>query len=116
LPRRRIEGERWRPSEESFVNINFDAAFHKQSISSCSGIVVRDSSGSIRADLGVVRAEIVGDALSGIKKTSRLTNKVAHVLAVDGLKTIGGTYLPNEFPRSAAMEAEEDCRWILPRE
>ncbi|MBA0591118.1 hypothetical protein Gorai_019803, partial [Gossypium raimondii] len=33
--------------------------------------------GSIRADLGVVRAEIVGDALSGIKKLRWRRKKIA---------------------------------------
>ncbi|MBA0710967.1 hypothetical protein Golax_010208 [Gossypium laxum] len=76
--------------------ITFDAAFHKQSNRSCSGIVVRDSSGRVlnftmrlnehiptdfeteaitcvqaaqlRLDLGLGKVEIEGNALSVIKK------------------------------------------------
>ncbi|KAK5775016.1 hypothetical protein PVK06_042883 [Gossypium arboreum] len=88
-------GERWRSPKESYVKINFDAAFHKQSKSSCSRIVVRDSSGRVLnftmrlnehiptgfvaeaiacvqavqlgVDLGIVKAEIEDNALSVIK-------------------------------------------------
>ncbi|MBA0662526.1 hypothetical protein Goklo_006631, partial [Gossypium klotzschianum] len=148
LPERRIVGERWRPSEESFVKINFDVAFHKQSNSSCSGIVTVQ----FGLDLGIVKAEIEGDALSVIKKvqygnidkskisayvlstkmlsfgykaflfkhTSRMDNKVAHALAVEGLKRAEVTHLQNGFPQLATIEAEEDCQreevpLLLPR-
>ncbi|MBA0761167.1 hypothetical protein Gotri_023850, partial [Gossypium trilobum] len=93
-------------------------------------------------DLGLVKAEIEGNALSVIKNvqygntnksgisayvlstkmlssgyeaclfkhTSRMANKVAHALAVEGLKQVEVTYPQNGFPWSVAMEAEEDCR------
>ncbi|MBA0819916.1 hypothetical protein Gohar_003810 [Gossypium harknessii] len=46
LPRR-VELERWRPSESSVVNINFDAAFQNHFKKSCTGLVVRDVTGRI---------------------------------------------------------------------
>ncbi|MBA0828108.1 hypothetical protein Goarm_012827 [Gossypium armourianum] len=50
------------------------------------------------------------------KNTSRMANKVAHALAVEGLKRVEVTYPQNGFPQSAAMEAEEDYRRILLKE
>ncbi|PPD79654.1 hypothetical protein GOBAR_DD23427 [Gossypium barbadense] len=129
----KCRGERWRSPKESYVKINFDAAFHKQSKSSCSRIVVRDSSGRVLnftmrlnehiptgfvaeaivcvqavqlgPDFGIIKAEIEGNVLSVIK-----AKKVVHALAVEELKGTGGTYLQNGFPRSTAMEVEDDRR------
>ncbi|KAA3465500.1 cinnamoyl-CoA reductase 1-like [Gossypium australe] len=79
--------ENWRPPDDLNVKINFDAAFERQNNRSCTGIVIRNSSGkntyqqcsqqklshaSRRLDLVAesrfLRVEIEGDTLAIIRK------------------------------------------------
>ncbi|MBA0643596.1 hypothetical protein Goklo_027869, partial [Gossypium klotzschianum] len=59
------------PLRDPFVKINFDAAFDKQHMRSCSGILICDQRGkAIRfgAGFGFLKVELEGDALTIIKK------------------------------------------------
>ncbi|PPD93518.1 hypothetical protein GOBAR_DD09547 [Gossypium barbadense] len=80
-----MERERWKPPENPFVKINFDAAYKKDDKRSCSGIVINDSDGRqmpLGLDSGVMAVEVEGDALHG----QRPMNEVPHLLATEGLR------------------------------
>ncbi|MBA0770602.1 hypothetical protein Gotri_019210, partial [Gossypium trilobum] len=119
------------------VKVNFDAAFDKQHKKSCIGIVIRNSSGQLLkvkvynneyilttfaakaltcvqairfgVELGFLRVEVKGDALTITKKTQRRqTNKVTHIIAKEGLNEDVNTYLANGLSNSVVWAVEDD--------
>ncbi|MBA0739505.1 hypothetical protein Gogos_012770 [Gossypium gossypioides] len=98
LPVVKVCLERWRPPYETFVKIDFGAAFHVLSSNSCSGIIIREGRSktiaekvtvngnivsvfaaealaclqalSLGVDLGFQRVVVEGDSLSVIKKAN----------------------------------------------
>ncbi|KAK5839182.1 hypothetical protein PVK06_007952 [Gossypium arboreum] len=51
--------ERWRPPDEPFVKVNFEAAFHILSSNSCSRIIIRDGRSKTIAEKVTVNGNIV---------------------------------------------------------
>ncbi|KAH1081799.1 hypothetical protein J1N35_021560 [Gossypium stocksii] len=109
LPVNKLMKENWRPSEENYVKINFDAAYDKQQKKSCTGIVIRNLRGQVLkikvhfnkhipsafvsevlacvqavqfgAELGFLRSDIKGDALSVIKKINNEEEDRSEIMA-----------------------------------
>ncbi|KAG8478246.1 hypothetical protein CXB51_028178 [Gossypium anomalum] len=97
-----MRNTRWKPPDNPFVRINFDAAYKTTNKMSCSGLVIRGANRRVlgfkiildetipsifaaevltcvqglqrRLDLGFTTMEIKGDALSVIKKAQRRDN------------------------------------------
>ncbi|MBA0597482.1 hypothetical protein Gorai_007286 [Gossypium raimondii] len=66
-----MERERWKPPENPFVKINFDAAYKKDDNRSCSGIVINDSDGRVLGSRIVLNENVLlvfaADALACVK-------------------------------------------------
>ncbi|MBA0693762.1 hypothetical protein Goari_004112, partial [Gossypium aridum] len=74
-----MERERWKPPENPFMKINFDAAYKKDDNRSCSGIVIKK---------GVMAVEVKGDALSVIKNLQKGGDESRKFVL--SLKTVNG--------------------------
>ncbi|MBA0810299.1 hypothetical protein Gohar_002303, partial [Gossypium harknessii] len=89
-----MERERWKPPENPFVKINFDAAYKKDDNRSCSGIVIKDSDGRqmpLHVSRGFNWGWIQESWLLRLKEMlcqhgQRPMNGVPHLLATEGLK------------------------------
>lgn len=59
LPVRGLGIKRWRPSEESNLKVNFDAAFNNQENTSCLVFVIRDSKGGVLSSKSVLYRNVL---------------------------------------------------------
>ncbi|MFQ6634274.1 hypothetical protein Gotur_011720 [Gossypium turneri] len=69
--------------------------------------------------LGFLEVEIEGDVLTIVKKLHAIRedryesgNRVAHLLAIEGIKRGVSTYLTQGMPFSSAIEVEKDWWWM----
>ncbi|MBA0618245.1 hypothetical protein Godav_027620 [Gossypium davidsonii] len=108
----RVKTERWRLSESPYVKIYFDVTFQNHSKRSCTEV-------QMDLVLGFLEVEIEGDALTIVKKLHAIRedkyesgNRVAHLLAIEGIKRGVSTYLTQGMPFSAAIAVEKDWWWM----
>ncbi|MFQ6634275.1 hypothetical protein Gotur_010388 [Gossypium turneri] len=94
--------------ESPYVKIYFDVAFQNHSKRSCMAV-------QMDLVLGFLEVEIEGDALTIVKKLHatredryELGNRVAHLLAIEGIKRGVPTYLTQGMPFSSAIAVEKD--------
>ncbi|MBA0681924.1 hypothetical protein Goari_023691 [Gossypium aridum] len=117
LPARRIEGERWRSPGEFGRVLNFTMRLNEHIPTDFeTEAITCVQAAQLSAYVLSTKMLSSGYEACVFKNTSRMANKVAHALAVEGLKRVEVTYPQNGFPESAAMEAEEDYRRILLKE
>ncbi|MBA0661616.1 hypothetical protein Goklo_005892 [Gossypium klotzschianum] len=76
--------ERWKPPENPFVKINFDAAYKKDDNRSCSGIVIKDSDGRVLGSRIVLNENVL--LKCNFRHGQRPMNEVPHLLATEGLR------------------------------
>ncbi|MFQ6650620.1 hypothetical protein Gotur_023253 [Gossypium turneri] len=102
LPVQRVSYEKWRPPEEPFFKVNFDAAFQSHSKRFCLGIIVRDAA-RLRLHLGLKEMVLKGDALSVVRKL-----KSNNLDASEGLKRGDNTNLGEGMSEYLVDELEND--------
>ncbi|PPR82895.1 hypothetical protein GOBAR_AA37822 [Gossypium barbadense] len=111
LPARRFHTSRWVAPNGLRIKINFDAAFNKQRNKSCSRLVVRNERAeelNLGLFLGLREVEIEIDSRLFIHRES---NKVAHLIAKEGLQKREATYLLNMVTFGTEEAVVTDRRW-----
>ncbi|PPS16861.1 hypothetical protein GOBAR_AA03713 [Gossypium barbadense] len=97
LPTMQVLISRWDAPTDPWVKINFDADFKKELKESCSGLVARNARQSM---------------LGYFKGCEREANKVAHLIAKEGLQKKETTYLQNTLTSGVEEALNEDRRRV----
>ncbi|TYI23352.1 hypothetical protein ES332_A06G159400v1 [Gossypium tomentosum] len=115
-----------KPLEGTNVKVNFDVALGRQNKKSCTGIVIRNSLGQVLKTKIFINEHMptvfAAEALACVqairlrthfitcrfRHAGRQKNKVAHILAKEGLNENGNTYLFSSLSSSVARAVEVD--------
>ncbi|MBA0603061.1 hypothetical protein Gorai_003221, partial [Gossypium raimondii] len=107
LPVRRVGYEKWKPPEEPFFKVNFDAAFQSHSKRFWSGIIVRD--GRSQSSCMSPSSKIEATSRASRDGVKRNANGIAHILA-GGLKRGDNTNLGEGMSEYLVDELENDSQ------
>ncbi|MBA0816643.1 hypothetical protein Gohar_001284 [Gossypium harknessii] len=99
LPVQRVSYEKWRPPEEPFFKVNFDAAFQSHSKRALACL----QAARLRLHLGLKEMVLKGDALSVVRKL-----KSNNLDASEGLKRGDNTNLGEGMSEYLVDELEND--------